>query len=106
MSNPTASVRPALLLLVLPLGLHGSAGLAQSIDPIQQVIDLTNAERTRAGLPPLRSAVELNAAAADHADWMTRNACFDHQCAAEPDLQQRVRARGYLAGAGENIGKG
>lgn len=75
-----------------------------SSDFINRVVELTNLERTKAGLPPLRLNPLLTAAALAHSQDMASQDYFDH---AEPDggsPGDRIEATGYQsAGWAENI---
>lgn len=67
------------------------------------VVCLINAERARAGLPPLAVNTALGNAAQGHAEEMAARHFFAHG-----NVLARIRASGYLAGAsrygyGENI---
>jgi uncharacterized protein YkwD len=48
----------------------------------KDVVERTNAERTRFGLPPLQVDVGLMQSARDHARWMMRNHVMQHTSAA------------------------
>jgi uncharacterized protein YkwD len=73
----------------------------------QQVLELTNSIRAEAGLPALRSAPPLSAAADKHSQDMAANDYFSH---VQPDgdtLGDRARDEGYsYSRLGENIAAG
>jgi len=69
----------------------------------QEVIDLTNAERKKADLPPLAPDAKLTAAARGHAANMAKQEKVDHVLD-EKGLKDRVADAGYKARAtGENV---
>lgn len=73
----------------------------------QRVLDLTNLERSRAGVGPLRLNAQLNAAAQAHTDLMVRYNRLDHQLPGEPSLGDRISQAGYRwSGIAENIAQG
>ena len=72
---------------------------------------LLNAERTDAGLVPLRADAKLAAASLAHSKAMVDQQFFDHTSPGGRDLVDRVRAAGYIDPAkawtvGENIAWG
>jgi uncharacterized protein YkwD len=71
----------------------------------QRIVDLTNAERARAGLPPLRVSARLVEAARIQAGQMSRLDRMAHTLpdAELPSLRDRLRHVGYTSGGGENI---
>jgi uncharacterized YkwD family protein len=74
----------------------------------QQVLDLTNAERAKAGLQPLMGNYsELNTSARVKAEDMEKNNYFSHTSPTLGDPFQEMRAMGVsYSAAGENIAKG
>ena len=69
---------------------------------LKRVFDLTNIERSKAGLPPLTFNSKLTAAAQKHSQNMAMQDFFDHR-----QLVERVRAEGYqYSRIGENISAG
>ncbi|MFF9197659.1 sigma-70 family RNA polymerase sigma factor [Streptomyces sp. NPDC014779] len=73
----------------------------------QQVIDLTNAERAKAGCGPLTAHPLLTRAAQGHSDDMAARNFFDHTNPDGADPGDRVTATGYQWSTyGENIAKG
>lgn len=72
----------------------------------QEVLDLTNAERRRAGLPPLRANAKLTRAARAHSANMARQGRLDHTLDGRGP-GERMRDVGYRhAGWGENVAAG
>ncbi|MDY6782848.1 MAG: CAP domain-containing protein [Cyanobacteriota bacterium] len=72
-----------------------------------QLLQLTNAERQKAGLPPLRYSPQLGQAAQRHAEDMVRNDFFSHTGSNGSSVSDRVRAAGYsYSYVGENISAG
>jgi uncharacterized protein YkwD len=97
-------------LCALLLGASGSANRRQSAEEmrlIQQVVELTNAERARRNLPPLRINQQLNAAA----DWMAhdlaKRRALSHTDTQGRDIVRRITDNGYdnYNYLGENIAK-
>ncbi len=85
------------------------AGTGSAADPAlqaDQVTYLTNLERRRAGLPPLKSNSALVKAAMDHARNMAASGFFEHTDPQGRGPSERARAAGYLEGCGENIAMG
>ena len=73
------------------------------------IVDLTNAERVRAGLAPLLPEARLVNAAQIHVEQMVRAGRLAHDLpgAMYPTLEDRLRAAGYSwQAAGENIAYG
>ena len=69
----------------------------------QAVIDLTNAERKKEGLPPLKAEAHLMAAARGHAENMAKQDKLDHVLDGKTHAD-RTKAAGYKSGfVGENI---
>jgi uncharacterized protein YkwD len=73
----------------------------------QRVIELTNAERAKQGLAPLKSNAELNEAADRHAEDMSANNYFSHTGRDGDRAWDRGEEVGYSSsGYGENIARG
>ncbi len=74
----------------------------------ERVIELTNQERARAGLPPLISDASLNAAALGHSRDMADHNFFDHTGSDGSSACGRMAAAGYspIWTCGENIAAG
>ncbi|RMH77078.1 MAG: VWA domain-containing protein, partial [Calditrichaeota bacterium] len=90
-----------------------STGWAQgstppSPSPAQEVIYLTNLERAKAGLPPLKENEQLNQAAQAYAQAMAAGDFFDHTNPVTGDTPaDRISAAGYKwSWVAENIGAG
>lgn len=62
----------------------------------QEVIDLTNAERTKIGLPVLRYNSLLETSAQGHAEDMIRRDYFDHTSPEGDEPVDRINKSGYL----------
>jgi len=80
----------------------GATGSATS----QEVVEYTNQERSRAGLPSLRANARLMEAALIHANQMAEAQQSAHTIAGAryPTLESRLQAVGYqYLGAAENI---
>jgi uncharacterized protein YkwD len=75
---------------------------------IERVLELTNAERARAGLPLLTLSGELSLAAQQYSAVLATDACFAHTCGPVPDMVQRDAQAGYTGwtAVGENIAAG
>ncbi|WP_155591076.1 CAP domain-containing protein [Lysinibacillus cavernae] len=73
----------------------------------QEVVKLTNAERTKAGLSPLQTDAKLMAAAREKSQDMQTNNYFSHTSPTFGSPFDRMKALGITyKGAGENIAKG
>ncbi|MFB7663194.1 sigma-70 family RNA polymerase sigma factor [Kitasatospora sp. NPDC056138] len=73
----------------------------------QQVIDLVNTERSKAGCGPVRNNSKLQAAAQGHSDDMAARNFFDHTNPDGAGPQARIEAAGYQWSTwGENIARG
>ncbi len=71
------------------------------------ILDSTNAERARAGLPKLRINKQLQKAALGHACDMAGRDKMSHASSDGRDLRARVRGTGYkMRLAAENVGQG
>lgn len=85
------------------------AAAGGSSDVASAIVQLTNAERSNAGLPTLRAASRLMQAAQLHADQMARLDRFDHVLpgAQYPRPEDRLAAAGYeWSSYAENIAMG
>lgn len=72
-----------------------------------ELLRLTNVERQRAGLRPLRLSPQLAQAAQRHAEDMVRNRFFSHTGSNGSSISDRVRSAGYrFSSTGENIAAG
>lgn len=73
----------------------------------QEVVKLTNAERTKAGLSPLQTDAKLMAAAREKSQDMQTNKYFSHTSPTFGSPFDRMKALGITyKGAGENIAQG
>jgi len=76
-------------------------------DVERQMLDLINAARANAGLPPLQLALDLNEAAEDHSTWMLETDRFSHTGIGGSSAGDRMADAGFdFAGSwswGENI---
>ena len=93
---------PFFLLLALAVALtSGAAG-----DPRLE-IPRVDAERKKAGVPPLRSNDRLDQAAQRHAQDMLARHYFAHESPEGQTVRERARAAGYdWRAVGENIAEG
>ena len=107
--------RPLAALLIVGLPLLRSPFLAvaasapDNADPqTARVLDLTNAERSRAGVPPLTLSPQLNHVAQSYSEVLAADGCFAHTCGPVPDMAQRDAQAGYdgWTAIGENIAAG
>jgi uncharacterized protein YkwD len=74
---------------------------------IQQVLDLTNSERAKAGLQPLRLNEKLNQSAQGHSQDMAMADYFSHTGANGSNAGDRAASAGYYySSLGENIAAG
>jgi uncharacterized protein YkwD len=71
----------------------------------QQLLEMANADRARAGLPPLKMDDGLVQAARAHAVEMASKNQISHQFSGEPPLAQRISANSalHLDREGENV---
>ena len=81
---------------------------AQAQDLCLRVVELTNQERAKHGLPALIVDPALTRSAQGHSDDMANNNFFSHTGSNGSDLVQRLTAAGYspIYAAGENIAAG
>jgi uncharacterized protein YkwD len=98
-------------LVAILLSLHvGIAAAAPQDDAgfMARVLDLTNAERQKAGLPPLALNAQLGNAAQNYSQVLAATGCFEHTCGAVPDFADRDAQAGYTGWStiGENIAAG
>ncbi|MGW4808733.1 CAP domain-containing protein, partial [Kitasatospora sp. NPDC004272] len=79
----------------------------RAADLAQQVLDLVNSERAKAGCGPLGANAKLATAALRHSEDMAARNFFDHTNPDGAGPQQRIDAVGYAwSGWGENIARG
>jgi hypothetical protein len=83
------------------------AGIAASAAALEAVY-LTNQERAKAGLPPLKAEIRLETAAFGHSTDMAVNNFFTHVGSNGAELPARLAAVGYTGwtAGGENVGAG
>ncbi|MEU6266569.1 CAP domain-containing protein [Saccharopolyspora shandongensis] len=80
---------------------------AQRTPPEQRILDLTNAERARAGCPAVRLNGDLTRAAAGHSADMAHRDFFGHTGSDGRDPVDRTRSEGFPSRyVGENIAAG
>jgi uncharacterized protein YkwD len=75
---------------------------------VARVLDLTNTERQKAGLPSLTLSSELTSAAQNYSAVLAASGCFEHTCGPVPDFADRDAQAGYTGwtSLGENIAAG
>lgn len=84
-----------------------SDAMTVSSNVLQQVLDLVNQERRRAGLPALRFQSQLAGAAQAHSNDMARNRFMGHRGSDGSSPFDRIRRYGYnFRAAGENVAAG
>ena len=73
-----------------------------------RVVQLTNAERAKKGLPPLQPNPNLMRAAQDYAAVLAPGPCFEHDCPPVPSPVARAANAGYanFVRLGENLAAG
>ncbi|WP_435746123.1 FG-GAP-like repeat-containing protein [Microbacterium sp. PMB16] len=91
------------LAVVLGAAFLAPAAASAAGGPAGEVFALTNAQRTKAGIPALKSDPGLDAAAAEWARHLAATCTFDHSSSAWRN--SRVAAFGWIA-SGENIAAG
>jgi len=84
----------------------GGGAETTSSSPADQVVQLTNAERDKAGCAALQVDSRLTSAAQGHAIDMATNGYFSHTSMDGRAFDQRIRAAGYSSPAAENIASG
>jgi len=87
-------VKRKLVPLLLALSALAGPAVSQS-DARQELLRLINAERSRAGSPPLRLDDALSRAAQQHAEEISRSGKL--QNGSSEEMQQRLRQAGYHA---------
>lgn len=100
-STPTAPSQPSAAAF--------ATAPASAAATVASIIELTNGERARAGLPPLRAEPRLTRAAQLQADQIAQTGRLDHviTSAAYPRPEDRLAAAGYPWQAyAENIASG
>ena len=73
-----------------------------------RVLELTNAERQKAGLAPLSPNAQLTNAAQTYSQVLATSGCFQHTCGPVPNFAERDGQAGYMdwTSIGENIAAG
>ncbi|MFF5712430.1 CAP domain-containing protein [Streptomyces sp. NPDC012756] len=85
----------------------GQAAAGKAARFVQDVVELANAEREKAGCGPLRSEGHLRNAAQGHADDMAARDYYEHHSPEGRDAGDRMSGAGYAWSAwGENIHRG
>ncbi|MEU3574263.1 CAP domain-containing protein [Kitasatospora sp. NPDC036755] len=83
------------------------AGGGASPSDAQQVVNLVNAERAKAGCGPVSAEPRLASAAQSHSDDMADRNYFDHASPEGDHADHRIEAAGYSWSTwGENIARG
>src|SRR5437763_1399259 len=97
----------ALIAALQPVEVHADATPAQ-VSMTVRVLELTNLERVKAGLPPFTPNPFLTKAAQGYAEVLGQATCFEHTCGPVPLLQKRIENAGYTnwASVAENIAAG
>jgi len=98
-----------LVSLLLQMGMIGAAAAPQSSTGfIVRVLELTNGERHKIGLPPLVLSPELSDAAQNYSQVLASSGCFEHTCGPVASFADRVTQSGYTGwtALGENIAAG
>src|SRR5699024_3070908 len=90
-----------------PESSHQDENSSQLSQYEQQVVDLTNAEREKQGLSPLKVDLELSRVAKEKSNDMARNNYFDHNSPVYGSPFDMMKSYGVsYRTAGENIAKG
>lgn len=106
-SDPTR-IEPGMVLTIPDQGLAPAPQPSNGGgDVAQRVLDLTNAERSRAGAPPLSLHPQLMTAAQHHTNLMVQHNHMTHQLPGQPELGDRISQAGYRwSGVAENVAQG
>jgi uncharacterized protein YkwD len=75
----------------------------RTLEQVQEIVALTNRERAKACVAPVKLNESLSAAAAAHARDMADKRYFDHRSPKGEGPDQRCRKAGYPDWTGENI---
>ena len=110
------AIAPELSAISLPKPLNQSSpiqanrNISQNTSRVSfesELLRLTNLERKKVGLAPLKLASQLNQAAQSHAVDMARNNYFSHKGLNGSNMEDRAKKSGYVYSAiGENIAAG
>lgn len=103
-----AALGALLWVAVAPPGAQADAPPPFNAVAAHKVLDLGNAERLKAGLPPLSEDARLDQAAGAYAVVLATADCFGHTCGAAPEMANRIEGAGYTTwtAIGENIAAG
>jgi uncharacterized protein YkwD len=87
---------------------HAADAAAPANAYAARVLELTNAERQKAGLAPLTLSAPLTRSAAGYADVLASSGCFAHSCGPVPEMVKRDELAGYTdwSAVAENIAAG
>ncbi len=82
--------------------------LADTATTTARIVELTNAERAKAGLAPLTVNPNLSQAAQGYVEILKGGPCLDHTCGPVPDPGERLKNAGYTGATawGENLAGG
>jgi uncharacterized protein YkwD len=96
------------LLLQTALAAHAATPPQDTSGFTTRVLELTNAERQKAGLGALTLNVQLTDAAQSYSQVLATTGCFLHTCGPVPNFAQRDAQAGYTewTSIGENIAAG
>jgi Cysteine-rich secretory protein family len=97
---------PVRILIVIAAFGAGTLAVAQQVEPAseQEMVQLVNAERVKAGLSPLVVDERLTRIARQHSQLMAAKHGLSHQFPGEPDVRHRVTATGLRFNySGENV---
>jgi hypothetical protein len=96
------------LAIGLGLALGGSPDRVAADSATDRIVEQTNQERRKAGLPPLTVNASLTRSAQAYAEILAQGTCWNHNCGPIPTVAERNEAAGYLnwAAVGENLGAG
>lgn len=104
---PSATVEQSDQSVELPPIQKLSQNIVSRLSFEEQLLALTNIERRKVGLPPLRLSRQLSQAAQAHAVDMGRNGYFSHTGLNGSSMVDRAKATGYrYAALGENLAAG
>ncbi len=107
-SSRVARMSLVLASLLGAVGLPGHLAAAPAASPsmADRALEVTNAERARAGLAPLALSQSLATAAQSYSERMAATGCFSHDC--DGGMIERNEQAGYTGWAmlGENIAGG
>lgn len=95
-------VRPLVLICLMCLSIQAAAQDADSFE--QELVQLVNAERARAGLQKLQIDERLTNIALQHSSLMAGKHALSHQFPGEPDVRHRITTTGLRFDfSGENV---